>query len=360
MRKQILLVSCLMVVLVLTSLISACAKEAVTSSTAPSTATTSATSSAPAPVQPIVMRCASEFAPPEPISLVLKDMETAVPAATNGRVKFEYYPAAQLYTFADAIPALQAGGLEMGINGMPISFFVPEWDVICNLIFLVEDNAHLQRLCDTSAYQDLCTRMITKGVRPLTRVYPMDDQPLFNSRHPIATLADLKGLKFSVGPGPTFLEAMTVLSGSKPINVPVAEVPSSLETGMMDGSPFPWPVMTFMDLPRIMPYVTLVPFGLAFPVGLVVSDKWWNTLPPDLQQTLQKVFEDAMAKYGAMVVQVGDEQQKKYTETPGTKVTELTPAETARWMDALKPLYDKMKQDPNLRAIIDAADATRQ
>jgi len=355
MRKQLVLVSCLALVLVFTSLISACAKETTTSS-----ATTPATSSTPATAQPIKMRCAAEFAPPEPISLVLKEMETAVPAATNGRVKFEYYPAAQLYTFADAIPALQAGGLEMGINGMPISFFVPEWDVICNVIFLVEDNAHLQRLCDTSAYKDLSARMQAKGIRPLTRVYPMDDQPLFNGKHPIATLEDFKGLKFSVGPGPTFLEAMTLLSGSKPINVPVAEVPTALETGMMDGSPFPWPVMTFMDLPRIMPYVTLVPFGLSFPVGLVVSEKWWNTLPADLQQTLQKVFEDAMAKYGGMVVQVGDEQQKKYTETPGTKVTELTSAEAAKWMEALKPLYDKMKQDPNLRAIMEAADATRQ
>jgi C4-dicarboxylate-binding protein DctP len=357
MKKQALLVACLAVLLILISLAGACSKTTSTTQLPASSTTASSTSTA---AQPIVMRCAAEFAPPEPISLVLKDMETTIPQVTNGQVKFEYYPAAQLYTFADAVPALQAGGLEMGINGMPISFFVPEWDVICNVIFLIDDNAHLQRLCDTSAYKDLCARMIAKGIRPLTRVYPMDDQPLFNSKHPIATLDDFKGLKFSVGPGPTFLEAMTLLSGSKPINVPVAEVPSALETGMMDGSPFPWPVMTFMDLPRIMPYVTLVPFGLAFPVGLVVSEKWWDTLPADLQQTLQKAFEDAMAKYGAMVVQVGDEQQKKFTETPGTTVTELTPAEKASWVDALKPLYDKMKQDPNLRAIMDAADATRQ
>lgn len=314
----------------------------------------------PTPVEPIIMRCASEFAPPEPISMVLKEMEAAVPEATGGKVKFEYYPAAQLYTFTDAVMAMQAGDLEMGINGMPISFFAPEWDIICNLIFLVEDNAHLQRLYDTNAYKDLCARMEAKGIKPITRVYPMDDQPLFNNDRPIRVPEDLKGLKFSVGPGPTFLEAMTLLSGSKPINVPVAEVPSALETGMMDGSPFPWPVMTFMDLPRIMPYVTLMPFGLSFPVGLAVSVDWWNDLPPDLQQTLQGVFEGAMAQYGEMVVMVGDEQQKIYTETPGTTVTELTAEQTAIWMETLKPLYDKMKEDPNLLAIIEAAEATRQ
>jgi TRAP-type C4-dicarboxylate transport system substrate-binding protein len=328
------------------------------------TTTTSApaTSSSPAPtaVKVITMRCASEFGPTEPISMVMQDLETKVPEATSGRVKFEYYPAAQLYTFADAVTSMQAGDLEMGINGMPISFFVPEWDIICNLLFLVDDNAHLQRICDTSTYKDLCARMEAQGIKPLTRVYPMGNQPLFNNKHPIVALADFKGLKLSVGPGPTFLEAMTLLSGSTPVNVPVPEVPSALETGMVDGSPFPWPVMSFIDFPRLMPYVTEVSFGLSFPVGLAVSTKWWNTLPTDLQQTLQKTFEDAMTGYGQMVVGVNDDMEKKYADSTGTTVTVLTDAQLQVWKDALKPLYDKAEKDPNLLAIIKAADETRQ
>jgi TRAP-type C4-dicarboxylate transport system substrate-binding protein len=358
MNKYRLLISCLALILVLTLLMSACAEPEPAPAPAPSPAPAPAPT--PAPEKTTVMRCAAEFAPPEPISLVLKEMETVVPEATGGKVKFEYYPAAQLYTFSDAVMAMKAGDLEMGINGNPISFFVPEWDMMCNLLFLVEDNAHLQRIYDTDAYKDLCARMEANGIKPITRVYPMDDQPLFNNDRPIVKPEDLQGLKFSVGPGPTFLEAMTLLSGSKPINVPVAEVPSALETGMMDGSPFPWPVMTFMDLPRILPYVTLMPFGLSFPVGLVVSNKWWNDLSPDLQQTLQGIFEDTMAKYGEMVITVGDEQQKLYTENPDTTVTELTAEEMAVWKDTLKPLYDKLGQDPNLLSIIEAAEATRQ
>ena len=66
-----------------------------------------------------------------------------------------------------------------------------------------------------------------------------------------------------------------------------------------------------------------------------------------------------MAKYGEMVVMVGDEQQKIYKENPNTTVTELTDAETAIWKEALKPLYDKMRQDPNLLTIMEAAEATR-
>ena len=53
--------------------------------------------------KPIMMRCASEFAPPELISVILKEMEEKVTRETDGRVKFEYYPAAQLYTFPDSM-----------------------------------------------------------------------------------------------------------------------------------------------------------------------------------------------------------------------------------------------------------------
>ena len=337
----------LALVLVLTSFVGACTKE---ETPAP----------APAPAQPIVMRCASEFAPPELISVILQELVTTIPQQTAGRVKFEYYPAAQLYTFPDAVAAMQAGDLEMGINGMPISFLVPEWDIICSLPFLVEDGAHLQRLSDTTAYKDLSARMEAMGIKPLTKVYPMDVQPLFNRKRPIATLEDLRGLKLSVGPGPTFLEAMTILSGSKPVNIPIPEVPASLETGMVDGSPFPWPVQVYIEFPRLMPYVTLDPCGLSFPVGLVVSTKWWKTLPSDLQQTLQGIFETAMDRYGKEIVAVGEEQKKVFTNTPGTTVTKLTAAERARWLGALKPLYDKMRQNANLLAIMQAADATRK
>jgi len=313
----------------------------------------------PTPEKPMVMRCASEFAPPETISVILKELETTIPQETGGRVKFEYYPAAQLYNFPDGITALQAGDLEMGFSGMPISFLIPEWDMISNLPFLIDDAAHLQRLEDTDAYKNFCERMEAMGIKPLTRVYPMHEQPLFNSKRPIATLEDLRGLKFSVGPGLIMVESMTLLSGSKPVNIPIPEFATALETGMVDGTPCPWPVQVYVPFNRLMPYATICPFGLSFPVGLVVSSKWWDTVPADLQQTLQRIFEDAMKQWYEETVIVGEEQSKIFKETPGTVMTTLTEAEEARWRDTLKPLYDKLREEPNLLAIMEAAEATR-
>lgn len=307
----------------------------------------------------IVMRCAGEFAPPEAISVVLKNLETTIPQATNNQVKFEYYPAAQLYTFPDAITALKAGGLEMGFNGMPLAFFSPEWDTLVGIPFLINDSAHLKRFEASDAYNKFCQRLEADGIKPLTKVYAMGDQPIFNKKRPIAKLEDMKGIKFSSGPSPTLIESMTLLSGSKPINVPVAEMASSLETGLFDGSMFPWPVQVFLPLPKLLPNVTNVNYAVSFPVGLAVSTKWWNGLPSDLQKTLQKIFDDAMTQYDQQITQVSAEQFNIFKSTAGTTVTELSSSEKARWTEELKPLYTKLEQNPNLLELIKAAQATK-
>jgi len=305
------------------------------------------------------MRCAGEFAPPEAISVVITNLQTKIPQVTNNRVKFEYYPAAQLYTFPDGITALKNGGLEMGFNGMPLAFLSPEWDLLCGIPFLINDNAHLKRFEETDAYKAFCKRQEATGIKPLTKVIAMGDQPIFNNKRAIAKLEDLKGIKFSSGPSPTLIQSLTLLSGSKPINVPVAEMATSLETGVFDGSMFPWPVQVFLPLPKILPYVLNINYAVSYPVGLMVSVKWWNTVPTDLQQILQKAFEEAMAEYDTQITKVSSDQFGIFKNTAGTTVTELTPAEKARWTDTLKPLYDKVGQDAKLADIIKAAQATK-
>jgi TRAP-type C4-dicarboxylate transport system substrate-binding protein len=360
MKRSLAFVILATILLVSLTLISGCAQSSTPSpapappksQAAPPPATTAA-------AQTIKMRCAGEFAPPEAISVILKEMETTIPQVTNNRVKFEFYPAAQLYTFPDSITALQAGGLEMAFNGMPLAFLSPEWDLLCGVPFLINDSAHLKRFEETDAYKKFCQRLEAQGIKPLTKVYAMGDQPVFNNKRAVAKLEDLKGIKFSSGPAPTLMESLTLLCGSKPMNVPVAEMATSLETGVFDGSMFPWPVQVFLPLPKILPYVTNINYAVSFPVGLAVSVKWWNGLPADLQQILQKSFEDAMTKYDVQITKISAEQFDIFKKTPGTTVTELTPAEKARWTDTLKPLYDRVGKDANLAELVKAAQATK-
>ena len=114
----------------------------------------------------------------------------------------------------------------------------------------------------------------------------------------------------------------------------------------------------FVEFQRLTPYCTRCNICW-FSIGLAASTKWWDTVPPDLQQTLQSIFNDAIDTWGESIFAFDDEQFEIYKATPGTVITQLSDAEKARFKDALKPLYDKLKENPNFREIIEAAEATR-
>lgn len=307
--------------------------------------------------KPMVIRLATEFSPVELIMVSMKKVQEAIPEKTGGLVKLELYPAGTLYNFPDAMVALKAGQLEMGFNGRPAAPIIREWDVITSLPFLFDDRAHFMRFQETDAYKHLCARMEAMGIKPLTRVYPMGNEHIMNSKRPVETLDDLRGLKLTVPPGGVLTEAMKVL-GVTSVPVPIPELPSALETGMVDGLECHHVPQVFIEFPRLVPYCTVTNICW-YGAGLAASAKWWNTVPPDLQETLQGIFEDAMDGYGEATFAFSEEQFGIYKATPGTVVTQLPAAEKAKWVEALKPLRDKLKKDPKIREIIEAADSIR-
>jgi len=306
----------------------------------------------PTPEKPIVIRLAAAFSPAEMIIQSMQELETTIPQETNGRVKFEVYPAATLYGFSDALVALQAGELEMTFIGRPSGAVLPEWDVITSLPFLFDDRAHLLRFMETDAYKHVCDRVEAMGIKTLTRVYPYGKENIMNSKRPIEKLEDIQGLKISGPPGGVLTEAYT-LWGATPAPIPIPELTTALETGMVDGLECHMVPLPFTDFDRLTPYCTRCNICW-FSIGLAASTKWWDTVPPDLQQTLQPIFNDAIDTWGEAIFAFDDAQFEIYKSSPGTVITQLSDAEKARFKDALKPLYDKLKEDPNIREIIEA------
>jgi C4-dicarboxylate-binding protein DctP len=307
--------------------------------------------------KPILMRCATVFPPVESLPMILKQLEATIPKETNDRVKFEFYPAATLYNQPDALVALQSGDLEMAFGGVMVGFVFPEWEVITSLPLLFNDLGNYMRFLETSAYQNLGKRMKAKGMVQLTKVYPMGANALFNSKRPLKSPKDFQGLKVSVPPSKIFLEAINQL-GAKAVSIPVPELPAALETGMVDATPNSFAVMPHIDLPRLMPYTTMVPINM-FALGLIVSSKWWDTVPNDLQAKLDTIFSSAVEKWKDETLSICEKNINIYKATSGTVVTHLSDVEIAEWRKALKPLYDDLKKKPNLREIIDAAEKTR-
>ena len=105
------------------------------------------------------------------------------------------------------------------------------------------------------------------------------------TRKPVKTLADLKGMKIRVLASPFQLELIRRMDGS-PIAMTLADVLPGLQQGTIDGT-----LTTMTSTPRCsiedagkyvvnndQPYVNSI---------VVMSKKWMDTLPPDLQKVVR-------------------------------------------------------------------------
>jgi TRAP-type C4-dicarboxylate transport system substrate-binding protein len=338
-----------LVIMILASLIlGSCA-----SSTPVSTSTS-------APQKEYLIRFSTEYPVADSFSKILKEMEKIVPQETNGLVKFEFYPGGILYNRTEALVALQSGSLEMTEGGQGLSSYSKEWDVISGLAFLLDDIPHMQRFFNTDTYKDLVKRMEADGISTLTKPYSQapSGYHIWNSKRPISNLEEAKGIKIACPPFPTWIKTIEML-GLNALAVPIPELATSFETGVVDGAWGPLQMAVSFDFKKNLPYLTFINTNVA-PEGIVVSKKWWDTLPTDLQQKLQSLFEACMQRYEEYNLQ--DEQKilAEYKATSGTVVSVVKSEEKARWRERVKTLWDELAAaDPNIRAIIEAANSTR-
>jgi TRAP-type C4-dicarboxylate transport system substrate-binding protein len=132
----------------------------------------------------------------------------------------------------------------------------------------------------------------------LVATYPFSGQMLF-CRKPVASLADLKGLKVRTG-GPSLADLMKAL-GAQPVSMAFGEVYTALERGTVDcaitgsgsGNGVKWPEVT----------THLYTLPLAWSTaGYFVNLAWWNKLEPAIRTQFEKTFsevQEAQWKLGA-------------------------------------------------------------
>ena len=344
-RLKVAIFICLALMLVLMPLVGACAKKE-----------EPAPAPAPPPEKPIVIRFTTTWPPVDPTVVVTKELESIIPEATNGRVKFEMYPGGQLYGMVEEIMAVQKGDVEMTWGGGCLSVLSPEWDAMTNLPFIFEDEAHFQRFLETGAGKALLDRMAAMGLKHIAYIGAAGATNLYNNKHPVATLDDLKGVKYAMPPFPT-LAVVAEEWGIQTVSLATPEVATAIETGMMDGITGNVSAALAWNLKELCPYVTICKFGISADF-FAINTTFWNSLPADIQQVLAEVFAEQAQKLQTMRRQQV-EQHFVDIEAAGGVVTRITGAERDIWRAAAQPAYDLVMQDPNVKEVVEAIESVR-
>jgi TRAP-type transport system periplasmic protein len=289
-----------------------------------------------------------------------KNFGAAVERDSGGRIKAEIYPASQLGSIPRQIEGLQFGAIQAGV--IPPEFFVgvDERFEVMAAPGLVDSMAHGLRL---TADPGLLKLMLGLGAdKGLHGVGMFVTQPSsVVSRTPIRHLDDFKGKKIRVFASQFQTEAFTRL-GATPVAMSLGDVLPALQQGAIDGALAGMTVYTNFKYQDAAKYVTETGQPTVF-IIVEVSKKWYDSLPPDLQQIVDRDGATESIAIDPQATAIYEGARKGWTAGGGELIS-LPADEQASMMATLASVgEDVSKAKPALReayqAVIAGARRTR-
>jgi len=259
-------------------------------------------------------------------------------AATNGRISIQMYPSMQLGGEKEMIEQAQVGALQIArISVGPMGPIVPELNVF-NLPFMFRDNAHMEKVIDGPIGDELLQKLTDHPTAGLIGLCWMNagSRNVYNSRHPINTVDDLKGLKIRMMGNPVFVDTMNSLGGNG-IAMGYDQLINGLQTGVVDGAENNEPSYATGQHYRHAKYYSMTGH-LMIPEILVFSKKTWLTLSKEDQDLIMKFAKEAQQEQRTLWYAM---EKKSLTEMKdaGAVVNEV--ADRKPFQAAVKPVWDK-------------------
>jgi TRAP-type C4-dicarboxylate transport system substrate-binding protein len=137
--------------------------------------------------------------------------------------------------------------------------------------------------------------------------------------------------------------------GGSPVTLPITEVYTSLEKGVIDGVVTAFTAMVGYRLYDVVKY-SINANLTATPMVVAMNKKTWDSLPADVQQILENLkmryaFECA-TKYDADVTKSFEIGKSK-----GNVIYTLPAAELAQWGAEFSPVYDQWLEDMKAKGL---------
>jgi len=288
--------------------------------------------------QKMVMKASDVHPAGYPTVVAVENMGKKLDKATNGRLSIQMYPSMQLGGEKEAIEQAQVGAIQFArVSVGALGPVIDDLNVF-NMPYLFRDTKHMQKVIDGPIGQELMDKVTNNPTAGLVALAWMDAgaRSLYDTKKPIKTLADLKGMKFRVMGNPMFVDMMNSLGGNG-VSMGYDQVFSALQTGVVDGAENNPPSFVFDNHYQVAKFYT-VDEHLIVPEMVVFSKKTWDTLSKEDQALLIKFGREAQAEERVLWAAYEKEAMDK-ARAAGITITEI--ADKKPFQDAVKPVWDK-------------------
>ena len=223
---------------------------------------------------------------------IMKEYDDAIRKESGGRLGFKIYPGGVQGDERDVLRKVRLGQLHSsGITGVGIGEIAPKLRIL-DAPFLFKSYDEVDTV--HKAFDKEFSRAFEEGEYVLLGWAEVGFVNIF-SNIPIAKREDLRNVRMWAWEGDPVAEATFSALGIHPIPLSITDVLTSLQTGLIDG------VYTVPIAAIGLQWWTRVKYMLDFPLAnasgaVVVSKKFFDALPPDLQEILIRNGRKSMEK----------------------------------------------------------------
>ena len=251
---------------------------------------------------------------------------------TNGEVKVTIYPNAVLGDERTLLERMKMGIVDAAIitNG-PFINFVPKFGAI-DLPFLFRDPEHAYAVLDGPIGNELFAEAEKQGWKGLAWA-ERGFRNLTNSKHPVNSPADMKGLKIRLMQNPIYVDSFKAL-GANAVPMAWTEALTALQQGTIDGQENPLNVIVSFKLYDSQKFMTITRHAYA-PAPLIMSMVTWKKLSASQQAAVTKAAKEA-AQFERDFNNANEAQWMKDLAAKGMKIA--TP-DLKPFLAAVQPVY---------------------
>jgi len=287
----------------------------------------------------LVLKASDVHATGYPTVVAVENMGKKLSAATKGRLSVAMYPAMQLGGEKEAIEQAQVGAIAFArVSVGALGPVVDDLNVF-NLPYVFRDTAHMEKVIDGAIGAELLKKIDDSG-KGLIGLCWMDAgaRNFYDTKRPIKTLADLKGLKIRVIGNPIFV-AMANAMGANGVPLGYDQVFSALQTHVIDGAENNPPSFVFDNHYQVAKFYT-IDEHLIVPEALVMSKKIWDSMSKDDQALVKKYAREAQMEERKLWNEYEAQAMAK-AKAAGIDIIQVSPAEKMKFQAAVKPVWDQ-------------------
>lgn len=284
-----------------------------------------------------LLKLSTQLNESDPLVDGFKEFKKNVEERTDGNLLIEIYPSAQLGSDEDVIEQTRMGvNVALLTDGGRMANYVKDIGVI-GMPYIVDNYDEILDLVNTQSFKEWEEELANNHGLQVLAFNWYHGPRHFLTNEPVRKPEDLNGVRVRTPGAPVWQESIKAM-GATPVALGWTEVYTAMQQDVIDGAEAQHLASYNSRLYEVINYINKTShFQLIN--GIVVGDKWFNSLPEEYQNIVLEEAKKAGENTARKVIKLADDYEDRMVEE-GMKVID---SDTEAFKNAAQQAYKELE-----------------